>query len=224
MLWDMAFRTEPIADVKKWTAEYVRRRYALPDSGYKGLYAAYDILISTVYNRSTGDWGVTKAFAELTPSLQMNSSGLMPTIIWYDNVHLESAVTMVLQAADSMKTLPAVSRERYEYDVIDFTKQWMSNLLIGYHAQLVSAYRQNDSDTLDVVGNTVLSLIEDWDALLSTNVHYLLGTWIRDARQWGATVAEQDWLEWNARNQVTLWGPEGEVADYASKVRTLRER
>ena len=218
LLWDMAFRTEPIADINAWTAQYVRSRYALPDSSFDSIYAAYDILLATVYNNSIGSWGVTKAFVELTPSLQMNNSGFMPTEIWYDNGQLQSAVALMLQAADSMRTAHAVGRERYQYDVIDFTKQWMSNILIGYHAQLVDAYQQKDNTTVAVVGNTILSLMEDWDSLLNTNVHFLLGTWIRDARQWGATVEEQDWLEWNARNQVTLWGPDGEIADYASKV------
>ena len=219
LLWDMAFRSEPIADMYAWTAEYVRRRYALPESGFKTIYAAYDILLATVYNCTRGDWGVTKGFVELTPSLQMNNSGFMPTTIWYDNAQLESAVSLMLQAADSMRLGRAVGRERYQYDVIDFTKQWMSNILIGYHAQLVGAYNQKDNATLVVVGATILSLIEDWDALLNTNVHFLLGPWIRDARQWGETVEEQDWLEFNARNQITLWGPTGEIADYASKVR-----
>lgn len=223
LLWEMAFRTEPIDDIRAWTAEYVRRRYALPATGFDLIYAAYDTLIATVYNCTTGQWGVTKSFSELTPTLQMNNSGFMPTTLWYDNRQLQSAVSQMLQAADSMRRVQAVGRERFEYDVIDFTKQWMSNMLIGYHAQLVGAYSRKDNVTLAAAGRTVLALLEDWDALLNTNVHYLLGTWIRDARQWGATVEEQDWLEFNARNQITLWGPRGEIADYASKVSPLKQ-
>jgi alpha-N-acetylglucosaminidase len=37
------------------------------------------------------------------------------------------------------------------------------------------------------------------------------------ARAWGQTEEEKTLLEFNARNQVTLWGPRGEIADYASK-------
>lgn len=32
-----------------------------------------------------------------------------------------------------------------------------------------------------------------------------------------ATEEQQDWLEFNARNQITLWGPHGEINDYAKK-------
>ena len=163
-----------------------------------------------------------QSFVELTPSLQMNSSGFMPTALWYDNAQLEAAVQLMLQADEEMRAVPAVGRERYEYDVVDFTKQWMSNSLISYHAQLVGAYNRRDNATLTAVGATIVALLEDWDALLSSNANFLLGSWIRDARQWGATVEEQDWLEFNARNQITLWGPTGEIADYASKVGAQR--
>merc|ERR1712107_502608 len=33
----------------------------------------------------------------------------------------------------------------------------------------------------------------------------------------GSDSAEQDWLEFNARNLITLWGPNGEINDYAKK-------
>ena len=50
-----------------------------------------------------------------------------------------------------------------------------------------------------------------------TCVRMLLGRWIEMARAWGQTPAEKDLMEFNARNLVTLWGPRGEIADYASK-------
>ena len=37
------------------------------------------------------------------------------------------------------------------------------------------------------------------------------------ARAWGQTAEEKNLMEFNARNLVTLWGPRGEIADYASK-------
>ena len=36
-------------------------------------------------------------------------------------------------------------------------------------------------------------------------------------RKWGSTDAQRDLLEFNARNQVTLWGPTGQISDYAAK-------
>lgn len=46
----------------------------------------------------------------------------------------------------------------------------------------------------------------------------MLSTWIRDARQWAkGNETYAAYLEYNSRNQITLWGPDGEINDYASK-------
>jgi len=96
-----------------------------------------------------------------------------------------------------------------------------------------------DVTTCDVAGWQLLSILLDIDSLLATTDNFLLGKWIADARSWGATPDEQNGLEFNARNQVrsplgrcivsvsssqsqcnyqiTLWGPVGNINDYASK-------
>ncbi|XP_012942158.2 alpha-N-acetylglucosaminidase [Aplysia californica] len=55
------------------------------------------------------------------------------------------------------------------------------------------------------------------DQILSANDRFLVGRWIEDARSWGSDDSEKTLLEYNARNQITLWGPDGEIRDYASK-------
>ena len=57
------------------------------------------------------------------------------------------------------------------------------------------------------------------EAITGTNENFLLGKWIKDARSWGVTEAEQDYYEWNARTIVTIWQPypEGGLRDYAGK-------
>ena len=63
----------------------------------------------------------------------------------------------------------------------------------------------------------MLGIVEDVYALLGTQPHMLLGRWLDAARAWGQSPAEKAMMEFNARNQLTLWGPRGEIADYASK-------
>ena len=56
------------------------------------------------------------------------------------------------------------------------------------------------------------------DTLLATRQEFLLGKWIADAKRWGGNDAEKELLEWNARNQITLWGPkDSRLHDYAQK-------
>merc|ERR1712151_131922 len=65
----------------------------------------------------------------------------------------------------------------------------------------------------------LLTTIDDIDRLLATHTSFMLGTWINEARAWGTTKEESDLYEWNARNQVTLWGSTGRTGtvDYAVK-------
>jgi len=72
--------------------------------------------------------------------------------------------------------------------------------------QLVRAYSE-----------AAANLIIDLDNLLGTNINYLLGQWLADAQSWAQTPFERDLNQFNALNQLTLWGPNGEINDYAAK-------
>lgn len=72
-------------------------------------------------------------------------------------------------------------------------------------------------ERLQCLGARLLRIIDDTEEILASNANFLFGNWIADARAWGATREEADLLEFNARNQVTLWGPAGNINDYASK-------
>ena len=50
---------------------------------------------------------------------------------------------------------------------------------------------------------------DDYDALLSTDTNFMLGRWQKWALSWGDDDATKANLEYNARNQLTLWGPTG---------------
>jgi len=64
-------------------------------------------------------------------------------------------------------------------------------------------------------------LLRDLDALLATGDNFLLGRWLADAGRWADADADggaqRRRLQWSAKNQITLWGPNGEIADYATK-------
>ncbi|KAF8511074.1 alpha-N-acetylglucosaminidase [Hysterangium stoloniferum] len=66
----------------------------------------------------------------------------------------------------------------------------------------------------------LLTILCDLDTFLWMNDNFLLSNWIKAARGWGAISNESqyvDYLEYNARNKIALWGPDGEINDYASK-------
>jgi len=107
----------------------------------------------------------------------------------------------------------------FRNDLVDVTRQALVNLFSAYYNNLIDVYQNASASTgaLRSSANSLLGLILDLDGLLGTNENFLLGRWIRDARSWATSPSEQDLFEFNARNQLTLWGPSGQINDYASK-------
>lgn len=62
-----------------------------------------------------------------------------------------------------------------------------------------------------------MELFDDLETILASNDHFLLGTWLEDAKSLASDKPEVELYEYNARNQITLWGPRGEIRDYANK-------
>jgi alpha-N-acetylglucosaminidase len=62
-----------------------------------------------------------------------------------------------------------------------------------------------------------LEIFPDLEQILSTHEDFLLGPWIESAKRAANSSDEEKQFEYNARNQITLWGPRGEIMDYANK-------
>lgn len=89
----------------------------------------------------------------------------------------------------------------------------------------------------------MLDCLDDIDRILSSHEKFLLGVWLKDAKAMGYNqlvrrfevnimiseiklqgkfiagnpLQEKRNYERDARYQITLWGPEGEILDYANK-------
>lgn len=94
-----------------------------------------------------------------------------------------------------------------------------SNLCNHYVAlkQSHNQYVTQDANRINVTANLYADLLTDLDALVSTDQGFLLGSWIEMARKLGngtdCTVPDYgidncpDFMEWNARVQLTTWNP-----------------
>ena len=68
--------------------------------------------------------------------------------------------------------------------------------------------------TLRRYSQKLLGLLLDVDKLLATDEHFLLGVWLENAKNMSTSDEERRLYEYNARNQITLWGPDGNVCAY----------
>ena len=63
-----------------------------------------------------------------------------------------------------------------------------------------------------------MDLADTLDTLLNSNSNFMLGTWLQQAHATAVGDSQIDLLDYNARNQITLWGPtQNSLSDYARK-------
>ena len=63
-------------------------------------------------------------------------------------------------------------------------------------------------------GERMVELLSDMETLLASDRHFLLGTWLSDALSYASDMKESFLMQNNARNQITIWGPDGEVCSF----------
>ncbi|KAI1812548.1 glycoside hydrolase family 89 protein [Poronia punctata] len=228
LLLDQAWSKTPI-DTEAYFQNWVSTRYGASNGNLpEGLYEAWEILRPTVFNNTNlVANAVPKGIYELIPNMKglLNRTGHHPTLINYDPADVVAAWDRLYRAGLEEQTL--FSNPAYQYDLVDFTRQLLANAFIPYYQELISTYTSTaDSEFRDCAlkaqGKKFDKLLSALDSVLATNENFRLSTWISAARATAnasdpdhAVIA--DFLEYNARNQVTLWGPTGQISDYASR-------
>ncbi|KAI0363473.1 alpha-N-acetylglucosaminidase [Pilatotrama ljubarskyi] len=220
VLLDQAWSPTPL-NISSYVDGWVSRRYPVKHLPQAAL-DAWRILSTTVYNNKNPNTQATiKGIYELAPSLTglTNRTGHHPTAIPYNtNSTILAALKLLLKAKAQQPTLSAVPE--FAYDVVDVARQLLSNRFTDLYTALAKTYNAASStaDSVNATGQPLLTLLSDLDELLYTNDNFLLSKWIADARKWShGSPSYAAYLEYNARNQITLWGPDGEINDYASK-------
>jgi alpha-N-acetylglucosaminidase len=220
LLLDQAWSTSPI-DLTTYISTFTSQRYltkSLPSAALQ----AWRSLASTVYNNSDPNSQATvKSVFILQPALSglVNLTGHHPTKIFYNtNETIVPALKLLLQASRESQALRGVPE--FAYDVVNLMRQVLGNYFIQLYIHLVAIYNSPQSTAEDVAtaGKPLLEILSAIDEVLMTNEHFLLSKWIRSARDLAGTDCQYaDLLEFNARNQITLWGPQGQNNDRAGK-------
>ena len=98
------------------------------------------------------------------------------------------------------------------FDLIDIMRQYLTNLAPKFYAGAIEAFNKNNTSMFKSNSTLFLDLLLDMDELLGTNKYFLLGNWLNLAKTVpNATIQDTKLYEFNARNQITLWGPNGEI-------------
>ncbi|KAH7052800.1 tim-barrel domain-containing protein [Linnemannia elongata] len=233
LIFDLPWQSQQALNGQTHLEDYIKRRYG-PNNTTPAMLEAWTTLSQTVWDCKTGQMSQSKAIIDSTPALNMVREGFMTSIMWYDQTKVVGAWRQLFVGSGlSAKASLPLNVSSFQYDLVDVTREVLVGIVLpGLHRELVDAYKAKDLDRTRAWGQHVLNVILDTDRLLSTHTHFMVGPWIRDARESAKVIADsptasspatmnqyRNYLEYNARNQITWWGPNGQasLADYASK-------
>jgi alpha-N-acetylglucosaminidase len=60
---------------------------------------------------------------------------------------------------------------------------------------------------IQALGVQIVQNLQDIDRVVSTNYDFMFAAWISDARKWSDDPVVKDFYEYQARNQISSWGP-----------------
>lgn len=129
-------------------------------------------------------------------------------------------MTLIDDALDEFLKTPAdliADNDLFKYDLVDVTRQFLQNKIELIYPRIKKAFDSKDLDELKRIQIIFESILIDLDDILQTNENFLLGKWLESARLLATNQIEEQLYEYNARNQITTWGPKGEIVDYANK-------
>ena len=210
----MSWRSEEVTDIMGWLDNYITRRYG---DWTMESHDAWQMLLDAAYHIHWS-WNI-RSIASHGPSLTLSSdTSFNPGKIGYSWKLLVEAV--------NDKMLDA-SVGPLRYDIVDIGRQVLTNLFADVYKLYTSTFlyysKTNDSslvNDIELLGSTLVDILNDLDTLLATDVNFLLGNWLLDAERSAPPNSSADvvkLIHFNARNQITMWGPHENIEDYAGK-------
>ena len=203
---------------KAWLHDYVVARYGNVDNDK--IQEAWLLLARSVYGagKEVLEQGCHESILCARPSLdayQVSSWSEMTD--YYNPDDVIRAARLMVEASNAVH-----ANANFCYDLVDVVRQAITEQARYVYDEVVAAYRANDSTMFVHATKRFLYILLEQDSLLSSMPDFMVGRWICDARSLGATAAERDHYEWNARVQITTWGnrqaaEQGGLREYAHK-------
>lgn len=187
-----------------WLDRYVLARYGTSD---KSLTRAWHKIAASALACPTGQEGTSEPIVCARPGWGLKSVSRWSTAeIYYDVRELRDAAGLFLDARPGCS-----DNANYRHDLIDLVRQTLTDSTLFLLRNVETAYRSGNMTAFRSGYESFLGMIKDIDALLSTEPFFHVNGWIESARNVcdemaAATDADRDWMEWNARTLITVWG------------------
>ena len=224
ILYDMLFEL-PWMDVAgrpsvdKWLEDYAHARYGVKNAT---ALAALQNLRKSVWDCKVNQQGTSEAVILARPNWTVRSvSSWSTSAIYWDTQDVRLAADQLSSIEELVTTVDG--KANYDYDFIDVVRQAM----VDYAAELLplinDARNGGNSAEYERLYKLYLQLMLDLDEMLSYDANFKLERWTSLARNIadevpGTTVNDRNWLEWNARTQITVWSKGNtDLHDYSNR-------
>lgn len=225
LLFDLPWHADKV-DVPSWISQYAEYRYGRKCAAMQ---EAWGILLETAYSSET-DKALADPVSKALPSIVGNGESVIcapPALgirsasswgsskLFYDYKRMRALAPCLKSACSEL-----ADSETFRYDLVDFTRQLLSNEFRGSYEKLCQALTQKDKVVFEEEAGRMVMILEDMDKLLNTRKEFMVGPWLAAARAMGQTEEEKTLCERNARAQITYWGPDKQgtdLRDYAHK-------
>ena len=199
-------------DVDAWMKDWSATRFGKENENAD---AAWQLLSKNVYTNWVYDVKDSKLMERPAFPIKNNDKKAKPTSRRKKEEFVFSNDSLLAACQNLLKSKS--KRDSYNNDLAVFYSQWMANYFEEIYNQFIEAYNAKDLKQMKAIKKQANELIDDADALLSTQPSMLLGGWLNAARNMGTTAAEKDYFEKNARTILTTWGSD-ESNDYACRM------
>ena len=217
LLYDLSLNSAwgNTTDTDSLLRDYAKYRYGKANNElYSGLLS---LKKSAYISHAEYQEGCTESLFSARPSKKIESvSGWGTRKLFYDYRILEDGLHSYLKASDTFK-----NSETFQYDCTDIARQVLANRGQMTYDSLMNAFGQKDVASYNRYKKEFIELIQFQEKLMATNKNFLVGTWIKQAKDFGKTSFEKQLAEKNARMQITFWGPDynpkTDLHEYAHK-------
>ncbi len=221
ILYDALFELpwRDACDADEWRQEYVASRYGSDTPPSEAL-EAWQLIANSALDCQTSQQGTSEPVICARPSLNVQSvSSWSTSTIYYDTEDIVKAAALLLSLKGQL------SGDNFDYDLCDVVRQAITDRANSLLKQVNAAYTSGQTERYETLRDMFLGLILDQDKLLSTIPQLRLGRWTQMARSvadevTGTSTSDKDWMEWNARTLITVWGTEAAASslhDYSNR-------
>ncbi|XP_046913075.2 alpha-N-acetylglucosaminidase-like [Dermatophagoides farinae] len=205
-------------DMIEWFSHYVRRRYGFMDKFLETelLDQAWQLLRISVYTDPIGIRNHGRYVITMVPKPGLHSQ------LSYNPLNLTEAVKLMVKFVNLNSKSETIreqllSSETFVYDLVDMNRQALQLIFDYHYKQLDVAWIEQNESKLMMAMEKMKNILELMEQILQSSQHWLLYNWINNARSIANNSKERDYNEWQARNQITSWGPNDNIVDYAAK-------